>query len=134
MQKHAVWPYCALTVACVLAGLAGCNQPALPAPAVLSKFEAHIDGGFLTHDIVLTNRNPRSLKRIDLTVTVYFETDVKTLTRYWGYWKQDESQTVNVASSGRIQRISISGTAVAIDDDEQVQLSAVWLAEYEQAK
>jgi len=134
MPKHAVWPYCALAVACLLAGLAGCKPPAPPPPTVLSKFEARIVGGFLTHDLVLTNRNPRSLKRIDLTVTVYFETDVKTLTRHWGYWKQDESQIVKVATGDRIQRISISGTAVATDDGEHVELSANWLADYEQAK
>ena len=134
MQKHAVWPSYALAVAYFLAGLPGCKQPVPPAPTVLSKFDARIVGGILTHDVVLTNRNNRTLKQVELTVTIYFEAEVKTLTRHWGHWKHDEPQTVNVVSHGRIQRITIAGAALVGDNEEQMQLSAEWLARYEQAK
>ena len=80
MRKHGVWTLCALAVACLLPGLSGC-QPAR-VPRTLSKFDAKIVPGILTHDIVLTNQNLRSLKQIDLTVTVYFETKVETRVRH----------------------------------------------------
>ena len=134
MHKHAASTLCALAMACSLAGLAGCNQSAKQAPIALSKFDAQIVGGILTHDIVLTNRSLRSLEQVELTITVYFESKVETYPRHWAYWKHDEPHTVNVPNSGRIQRITIAGTANADTDAVPVQLSADWLVGYEQAK
>ena len=129
MRTHGVWTLCALIAAGLIASLPGC-QPAR-VPRNLSTFDAAIVPGILTHDIVLTNQNLRSLKQVELTVTVYFETKVETCTRHWAYWEQDKSQTVNVASSGRIQRVVIEGTALAGEEEEPVRLTSDWLLKYE---
>jgi hypothetical protein len=129
MHQHAAWSVCAFAVALLAAGLFGC-KPAAP-PSTLSNFAVDIVPGILSHDVVLTNRNHRSLKQVDLTVTVYFEAKVETVTRHWAYWDHEHKQTVNVPASGRIQRIVIAGPAVSGTENESVQLSADWLMKYD---
>ena len=114
----------------------GCtpSAPPPPPPRTLSSFPVDIVPGILTHDVVLTNRNHRTLKQVDLTVTVYFETKAETVSRHWAYWKHEEPQTINVTGSGRVQRIFITGSAISGTENEKVQLGADWLMSYESAK
>ena len=134
MHKHVAWILCALTVALLPAGLLGCKPATPPAPRTLSNFDVHTVPGILTHDVVFTNRNHRTLKQVDLTVTVYFETKTELVERHWAYWSHEDQQTVNVPSSGRIQRIVIAGSAISGAENENVKLGADWLMRYEQVK
>ena len=117
----------ALTVCAVvplLMTLSGCNQQ--PSPRSLATFQADLQPGLLSHDLVLTSQTTLLLRNVDAKVTVYWEQDVRTFERHWATWQRGEAKAVSIPTGGSLQRITLSGTAELGAQREPVQLSAEW--------
>ena len=134
MHQHAARSLHVVAAALSVVLLAGCQPPAKPAPRTLTGFAAGVTPGVFSHDVVLANRNNRLLRSVDLTVTLYYEAKIETVTRHWAYWNHEQRQTINVAATGTIQRVVIEGVAVAGAGREAVLLKGDWLISYPKAK
>ena len=107
------------TLACVLrcalcalslVALVGC--PDAPPPKAFSDIDVSLATGLFSRDLNLTNKHIKRLNCIDVTLTIYTETEVKTLERHWSEWLSGEMKVVNVsAAGGPLQRLTVTGTA-----------------------
>lgn len=109
-MRMLAWRSCCALCLTTLVVSIGCQDA--PPPQSFHDVNVSLTAGILSHDLNLTNKNVKRLNRVDLTLTIYNETEVKTLERHWAEWGTSEMKVVNFpATGGPVQRLTLSGTA-----------------------
>jgi len=120
---------CAMFATLIILFVRGCDSGS-KRPKTFTEFELVSRNGFLADDLAFKNKGPKSMRAVDVEITIYREQNSITLERHWSAWHSGEEQIVGIPNSGGpLQRVVMTGKAQLGAEREEILIEGEFLFE-----